>query len=335
MRKVIWCLILAIFISMGVGGFMVYKTIKNPFSTSEDIQVEVKQGDSLLSILERLKSEDKLNNYTITKFYLKLQAKNVTLSKGTYVVKANSTLKEFLITLSESGLSVQVTIPEGYDIEKIGEELETEDIITKEEFIKAVNEYELPDYIKKDEGERYALEGYLYPDTYTFSKGVKGKEIIDTMLAQFNRIIEDIQTENDIVIRDENLEKIITKASMIEKESRLDKDRPIISSVIDNRMKINMKLRLDATVLYALGKHKEKVYYKDLEVKSPYNTYYVTGYPVGAIASPGKKSIEAAIMPANTDYKFYLLKTDGSNEHYFTNSDVDFEKKKEEYGYKK
>lgn len=335
MKKIIWCLIFVIVIGGSVGGFMFYRTIKSPFTTSEEIHVEVKQGDSLLSILERLKSEDKLKNYTMTKIYFKLKAKNVTLSKGNYVVKGDCTLKEFLETLSEGGLSVQVTIPEGSDIEKIAEILQEKDIISKEEFIKAVNEYELPDYIKKDEGERYALEGYLYPETYTFSKGISGKEIIDSMLSQFRKVIDDIERENNIVIRDDSLEKVVTKASMIEKESRVDKDRALISSVIDNRMKINMKLRLDATVLYALGKHKEKVYYKDLEVKSPYNTYYITGYPVGAISSPGKKSLEAAVMPATTDYKFYLLKTDGSNEHYFTSSDIDFEKKKQEYGYNK
>lgn len=333
MKKLILSLILVMLIGMGVGGFIVFRAINHPFSTDEAITVEVKQGDSLLSIVEKLKKDEKLNNYIVTKFYLKLKARSITLSKGTYVVNGDSTLNEFLDVLSKDGLSVKVTIPEGYDIEKIADKLQEADIISKEDFINAVNEYELPDYIKKDEGERYALEGYLYPETYTFSKGAKGKEIIDVMLAQFNKVLDEIQLENDIVIREESIEKIITKASMIEKESRVDKDRPIISSVIDNRDRIGMKFQLDATVLYALGEHKEKVYNKDTEVKSPYNTYYVTGYPVGAIASPGKKSIEAALMPAKTDYKFYLLKTDGSNEHYFTDNYDDFLKKKSEFGY--
>lgn len=333
MKKIIWCLILIVFLGLGIGGFMFFRTIKKPFSTDQKITVEIKQGDSLLSILERLKEDDKLNNYTITKLYFKLKSKGVTLSKGTYVVDETATLNEFLDTLSNSGVNVQVTIPEGYDIEKIGEKLQESDIISKEEFIKAVNEYELPDYIKKDTDERYALEGYLYPETYAFSKGMKGKDIIDAMLNQFNIIIDDIQRENDIVIRKESLEKIVNKASMIEKESRLDSDRPLISSVIDNREKQGMPFQLDATVLYALGEHKDIVYTNDTKKKSPYNTYYVKGYPVGAIASPGKKSIEAALMPARTDYIYYLLKTDGSNEHYFTKDYSDFLKKKTEFGY--
>ena len=151
------------------------------------------------------------------------------------------------------------------------------------------------------------------------------------MLERFNTAIKEIEKENNIVIKNEDIDKIITIASMIEKEASEDIDRPLISSVIYNRLEKGMKLQLDATVLYAYGYHKDKLYYKDLEIESPYNTYLYKGLPIGPISNPGAPSIIAALKPENTDYLFYVLESD--NKHYFTNNDEDFMKKQEELGY--
>ncbi len=107
----------------------------------------------------------------------------------------------------------------------------------------------------------------------------------------------------------------------------------IIASVIYNRLNIDMKLQIDATVIYAYGYHMKTFYMKHLEIESPYNTYLIDGLPVGPISNPGAPSILAALKPENTDYLFYVLQKDGSNRHYFTNNDVDFMNKKEELGY--
>ena len=124
---------------------------------------------------------------------------------------------------------------------------------------------------------------------------------------------------------------MVTLASLVERESKAPTDRDKIASVIYNRLGIPMKLQIDATVLYALGEWKERVYYSDLEVDSPDNTYRYEGLPVGPIASPGKASIEAAIYPASTEYIYYVLKGDGSGEHNFAEDAATFEQYKQEY----
>jgi UPF0755 protein len=118
---------------------------------------------------------------------------------------------------------------------------------------------------------------------------------------------------------------------MIEKEAKVQKDRPLISSVIYNRLDKNMKLEIDAAVIYALGYHVDVVLNKHLEINSPYNVYKYEGLPAGPIASPGINCIKAAVLPEKTDYLYYILQKD--NSHYFTKSYDDFLKKKKELGY--
>lgn len=333
MKKKLIGVLLIISIGIGGGGFFVFQNIQKPFLSDEDITIEVKDGESLSSIIAELNKNGKLKNELITKVYIKINGKKVNLAKGVYSIKKDSSMEEFLGVLSDPNAgqqSVIVTVPEGYNIEKIAELLEKNDLITSEEFIEAVKSYELPEYIPDVKDKRYNLEGYLYPDTYSFSKNMSGKDIIDAMLKQFNKIIEDIERSKDVVIKRENLDKIVIKASMIENEAACDEERGIIASVINNRIAADMTLGIDAAVTYGIGEHLEKVYYKHLDQITPYNTYRIKGLPVGAISSPGKKSLEAAIDPARTDYKFYLL-VPGTKEHYFTNDYADFDKKYQEY----
>ena len=155
--------------------------------------------------------------------------------------------------------------------------------------------------------------------------------VIDKMLERFNAVIKEVEEETGIIINNEDIDKLINIASMIEKEASADIDRPLISSVIYNRLDKGMKLQLDATVLYALGEHVDVVLNRHLEADSPYNTYKYSGLPMGPIASPGIECIKAALLPADTDYLYYILQKDGT--HYFTNNYDDFLDKKKELGY--
>ena len=336
MKKFMISLLIVITIGIGAGGFFVFQNIQKPFLKNEDIVLEVKEGDSISSIIAKMNSDGQLRNQLITKVYFKLKGKNISLAKGTYIIKSQDGLNEFIEILSKgpSEDNITVTIPEGFNIEKIGAELEKNGLVTQEEFIEAAKSYELPEYIPDNKDKRYNIEGYLYPDTYSFSKDMSATDIIRIMIKQFNNVIEDIERKNDIVIKRENLDKIITKASMIENEAASDKERKIVASVIENRLAADMKLKIDAAVTYGVGKHLEVVLNKHTEEDTPYNTYTRKGLPVGAISSPGRNSIEAALDPDRTDYKFYLL-IPGKKEHYFTNSDVDFMQKRKEYGYDK
>ena len=237
---------------------------------------------------------------------------------------------ELLRNVSQNNC-VDFTIPEGFTIDDISEKLEKEGICKRDDFIKAVKEYPLPSYIKENSNKRYNLEGFLFPDTYKLEKGIKPEMIVETLLNRFNEVWNEIVTNLDVEVNNDDIEKVITVASIIEKEARIDEERSIIASVIYNRMNADMTLSIDATVLYAHGYHKDKLYYKDLEIDSPFNTYMYKGLPVGPISNPGAPSIIAALKPANTDYLFYVLEND--NEHYFTNNDEDFMSKQEELGY--
>lgn len=312
--------------------FMYTKTINHPLkSNKESIVVEVKEGEGFYTLLNELKEKDLIKNELFIKLYLKLNRVNPKVTKGTYTVKTDITLSKLLETLQTES-AVKVVIPEGYTVVQIADILQKDKLFSKEEFLKAVNNYPLPDYIKKGNKRRYALEGFLFPDTYLFPKRSTPNEVIKTMLDKFQSVMKEVESETGVTVPTDEIDEVVTKASLIEKEARTEKDRPLISSVIDNRIEKNMPLQIDATVIYALGKHVDKVLYKHLEVESPYNTYKNKGLPVGPIANPGKPSLIAALEPAKTDYIYYLLNPK-TGEHYFTNSYSEFEKKKVEFGY--
>ena len=226
---------------------------------------------------------------------------------------------------------VKITIPEGFSVEEIGGKLEENGFCTKEEFVDAVNSYQLPDFIEEKDKTRYNLEGFLYPDTYYIKKGTSAEDIITIMLERFKSVMNEVKEDVNLALDDSKMYDVITIASMIEKEARVDEDRPLIASVIYNRLNEDMKLQLDATVLYSLGYHVETVLNRHLEIDSPYNTYKYKGLPEGQICNPGIESIKAALQPAESNYIYYILQNDGA--HYFTDNYDDFLNKKKELGY--
>jgi UPF0755 protein len=173
----------------------------------------------------------------------------------------------------------------------------------------------LPDYIKADAKRKYSLEGFLFPDTYEFKKGMSGDDIITQMLLRFEYVINDIEAKQNTVINKENIDKITIMASIVEKEAKAKNERGMVASVFYNRLNKSMPLESCATVLYALDKVKVILSIKDTQTKSPYNTYLVKGLPVGPICCPGRAAIEAAVNPDKTDYYYFvanMVKNDGT-----------------------
>lgn len=315
--------------------FMILKVrndIKNPFVTkNKNIVVNVTKGKSLFNVIEDLSNKGFIRSKNIFKLYVKIKKLNSNIKPGEYNIDSNIAIDEFIQMLNigtSSKSSIKVTIPEGYNIDNIAALLEKNDVISKKEFLKSCINYKMPEYIKVNTKSKYSLEGYLFPDTYRFTKGINGNRIIDEMLKQFKIIIKDIEKKDNKKI--DNIQRVITSASLIEKEARSEEDRGKISSVFNNRLKKGMKLQIDATVLYALGDHKKKLYIKDLKVNSPYNTYKIKGFPPGPICNPGRPSIEAALNPDKTDYIFYVLESN-MKEHYFTNNYKKFLQAKQRY----
>ncbi|HAT4363671.1 TPA: endolytic transglycosylase MltG [Clostridium perfringens] len=312
-----------------------YNSIKrSPLQSNKaDITFKVKEGESLNGLFERLNNENVLRSSFFSKIYIKFNNVEESIKPGTYTVNSDISFQDFLSVLTDGKVSeAKVTFPEGYTVEDIAKKLEESKVCTKDEFLKVVKEYPLPSYIKPNNERKYELEGFLFPDTYAIPKGTTPKQIIEMMLNRFEGVISEIQSELGITIPKEEYEKYVIVASMVEKEARDDSERAEIASVIYNRLQKGMPLQIDATVLYALGEHKDTVLYKDLKVDSPYNTYKIKGLPVGPICNPGKPSLLAAIKPAKTDYIYYLLNP-SNNKHYFTNNYEDFLAKKKEFGY--
>ena len=211
---------------------------------------------------------------------------------------------------------VHLSVPEGFTVRQIAARLEKDGVTDGAEFLQlAMNpdlgaawSYDFP----RPKG---PLEGCLYPDTYDFYPNTPAEKVLDTMLLNFSRRFAR-PYQHQISATGKSLHEIVTIASLIEREAKKQEDRPRIAGVLENRLKKGMKLEIDATVLYALGHHKQRVYFKDLLVDSPYNTYRHAGLPPGPIASPGALSLQAALMPEKNDFYYYVARPNGS--HYFT-----------------
>jgi len=334
-RLIILLMAIVLLVAVGFVSIKYYdrKILKAPLKSkgNEVVDISVDKDQNLDDVIEKMDKEGKIKSKRILKSYIKKVQASQKVVAGEYVFSSNLNAYDLLLNLKEGiydNRPVKVTIPEGYNIDEIGNKLEKQGIIKKEDFIKSIKEYKTPSFIKVDKNRKYPLEGYLFPDTYEFFKGMPGDKIIDKMINRFKYVIKEIEKENNIKIKDNDIDKLINMASVIEKEAEKNDERGKVASVFYNRIDKKMKMESCATVLYALGYHKDKLYYKDLKIKSPYNTYLNIGLPVGPIGSPGKNSIKAALNPEKTDYLYFVSKNDGT--HYFTKDYKEFLKIKKE-----
>ena len=202
-------------------------------------------------------------------------------------------------------------------MEQIITTLEEKGVTTREEFLDAAanGDYNY-DYIG-EKGDALRVQGYLFPETYLFEKGISAYDVINTMIAQFDSLLTD-EWKAQLATRGLSIHDWVTMASIVEKEAVVQEDRPIIAGVFYNRLDQGMLLQSCATVQYALGEVKPVLTNEDVAVDSPYNTYIHEGLPPTPIASPGEASLEAALYPADTTYLFFVAKPNGA--HIFTNT---------------
>jgi len=318
-----------------VAGFKIFiATVSAPVNAADAsyVNVLVPSGATTEKIGSILHDNDLIRSVSQFKLLAKLWGYEAKLKSGEYTLSQSMTSREILDVISSGSANTRrFTIPEGYTIAKTADKLENDGFIDKEKFLDAVEhgdfQYKFMDSLPAGPNR---LEGFLFPDTYDVFTTATEEDIINRMLAQFDQEF----TDEYYVRMNElgyDLVQVITIASMIEAEAKAAKDRPLISSVIYNRLSIGMPLQIDATVQYALGETKERLYDKDTKVDSPYNTYLIKGLPPGPICSPGAGAIYAALYPADTDYLFYVLKPDDSGEHNFANNITEFNKYKAQY----
>ena len=227
--------------------------------------------------------------------------------------------------------SVRVTIPEGFNIMQIAARLEDLDLVPRDKFLQAVNEKDY-DYAFLEDispNKKNKLEGYLFPDTYFFPEDVTAQEVVIRMLNRFEEITD--RYKQELANMPYSFDEVITVASIIEQEAKLEEERAIISGVMYNRLEDDMKLQMCSTVQYALEKRTANLSYDDLEVESPYNTYKYSGLPVGAICSPGEASIRAAFQPEEHDYYFFVLNGLEEGSHAFSRTADEHNNNKSKY----
>jgi UPF0755 protein len=207
-----------------------------------------------------------------------------------------------------------VTVPEGYNIYDIAQVVEAAGLGTAADFlIAAKGDLFL---LKELDPAATSLEGYLFPDTYHFTRIDTAHEIVAAMVHHFR------QEANSIgLLRQGDVHRIVTLASIVEKETAVPEERPMVASVYHNRLGKNMALGADPSVVYAAliaGRYRGTIYQSDLQYDSPYNTYKYPGLPPGPIANPGAASLQAAMNPAQTDYLYFV--SDNNGHHRFSRS---------------
>lgn len=198
----------------------------------------------------------------------------------------------------------KLTIPEGLSIKQMSELFDNPAL-----FIASASD---PELLARAGVEAETLEGLLMPNTYFFDKKPEEKDAVTRMLEQFQRDYAKLNSEIPGASA-YDLKTIVTVASLVEEEAKLDDERPVVASVIYNRLRLGMPLQMDSTLQYILGKYGQRMLDADKENDSPYNTYRFKGLPPGPIASPGVDSLRAAMQPAQTDYLYFVSNADGKS----------------------
>ena len=310
-------LFLALLLAAGFGlaSYILPGTVR----LAEPVTVVIDEGMGSGAMARRLADNGLVKNVPSFLLYVRSEKAEGDLRPGTYVFSGEVSYAQILSELKKGrnyNNTVNVTIPEGKTVPQIADIWENSGLCTAEDFLRCCAEMELPyDYIP--DGEDYnRLEGFLFPETYNVLVTWQAEDLVKMQLAQFNKIW-DSERQRKANKLGMSAKEIVTLASLIEREARVADERPLIASVIYNRLAVGQKLQIDATVQYALCEQKERLLYKDLEIESPYNTYLYEGLPVGAICSPGLSCIDAALEPAETEYYYYRTKEDGSGGHNF------------------
>ncbi|MEA4849026.1 MAG: endolytic transglycosylase MltG [Clostridiaceae bacterium] len=279
-------------------------------------EVAIPKGSTVRSISKILKKENVIKDSFVFELYCKISKNAGKIKAGKYSISNSMEVPEIVeVLVSGKALidTVKFTIPEGYNLAQIVEKLSSLGVVSQESIQAALEpEGYGYDFIGRIPDREKKLEGYLFPDTYEIYKDTTAEAIIDKMLYRFDEIFtEEYRTRAEEL--NMTIDQVITLASIIEREAKLDSERKIISGVFHNRLEKNMLLQSCATVQYLLKEQKEELTYEDLEIESPYNTYKHAGLPPGPIASPGVKAIEAALYPEKTDMLYFFAKEDGSH----------------------
>jgi UPF0755 protein len=331
---------LAVLLVAGLGaGLWLLRQVDPGGGPGEKVAVDIVPGTSVAAVSEKLEDEGVITSAQIFRMYLKVTGGAGTIQAGEYELRRNLSMGEARAALRR-GPSIRferLTIPEGFTLEKIADKVGELPGRSRDKFLAAARSGAIRS--KWQPPGQNNLEGLLFPDTYLVTDKEDEAAILRRLVTRFEQVTDELGLGQVGQVEPPRLGgaapptglspyQLIVAASLVESEAKVNEDRPLIASVISNRLQKGMKLQIDATVLYAIG-HKDKVLYSDLEVDSPYNTYKIDGLPPTPISASGKESLAAMLHPADTTFLFYVL-SDKNGKHAFATTASEFEALKAE-----
>jgi len=301
--KFLGTLLLLILLGAAATGYVIY----TPYGPSSEAFVDIATGTGSQAIAAEMQHNGIVRNKYI--FYLYHLLKGGTLKAGEYRFDHPATMPDVYARLVHGDVYTRtLTIPEGYNIFDIAQAIQDAGLGTREAFLAAARQHtELISAWTSDDDHPASLEGFLFPDTYSFSRHATPLQILTAMTRRFHREAVALGLSG-------NIDRTVIMASLVEREVSQDSERPLVAGVFRNRLAKNMPLATDPTVIYAAlleNRWRGTIYASDLQSPSPYNTYKHTGLPPGPICNPGAAALRAAISPARTDYLYFVSDASG------------------------
>lgn len=284
--------------------------------SGKDIIVTIPRGVSLSQVGTILQENGVIRSRLVFKLVAIIRGEQRSVKAGDYLLKTGSDAGDVLdLLISGKTLMLTLTVPEGYNTFQVADLFHQNGIMSRDEFLAASRD---PSFLKELGVPGSSLEGYLFPDTYFLRPSEKGdgKLVMRRMVQRF-REVYDKHVRATAEKYGWTPQQVVTLASLIEKEA-LASEHALVSAVFHNRLRMNMRLQSDPTVIYGIKPMGARITRADLDRKHPYNTYQNLGLPPGPIANPGKASLIAAVEPAEVDYLYFVSKNDGS--HQFSNN---------------
>ncbi|MHB1345946.1 MAG: endolytic transglycosylase MltG [Candidatus Humimicrobiaceae bacterium] len=307
--------------SSGCGIFPSSASTKPVIEKGLDVEIEIKEGMNLTQISGLLEEKGIVDSGLFFKIYAEEKGFEKKMMPGTYNLKTGSEYSEVLefITSVPAIVTFKLAVPEGFLVSQVSERIINElPFIVESELDAAMDPANYSyEFLNDNNAKVESLEGFLFPKTYEVLAEYNAQNVIEMFLSQYQLETSNLDytfaTENDFSAYD-----ILKIASMIEKEAYIPEERTLISSVIHNRLKINMALGIDATLTYFLDKWNSPLTESDLQTDTPYNTRLYAGLMPTPICNPGIESIRAALNPEETDYLYYVVTDEAKHQHSFS-----------------
>ena len=305
---------------------------------TQTVNVTIPSGYGTIQIGQQLEENSIISSADKFKLWSRIKGYDSQYKAGTYALSPSMDFQTIAdIIVGGKVNTVNFTVPEGYTIYQTARVIADSGLGDYDTLVSLIEAADFDyDFLDGAQNNKNKLEGYLFPNTYTIDEGMSEEQIIKVMLDEFEKqplkaITDKKLSSQHNASSGRSINEIITIASIIERECKVDEERKLVASVIYNRLEKGMPLQMCSTVQYVLGKQKEVLTYADTRIESPYNTYTNAGLPPGPICSPGLAAVQAALHPADTDYLYFVLseKLDGTSN--FSSDYAQFERDKAAY----